>query len=46
MTTINAVYVLLSVIFASFITYMFVYNIRCKNREKRMAMKHHPPAAR
>jgi hypothetical protein len=46
MTTINAVYVLLSVIFASFITYMFVYNIRCKNREKRMALKHHPPTAR
>jgi hypothetical protein len=24
---------------------MFVYNIRLKNREKRMALKRHPPAA-
>ena len=45
MSGIHVVYLLLAVIFAIFITYMFVYNIRLKNREKRMALKRHPPAA-
>lgn len=43
MSGIHVVYLLLSIVFASFITYMFVYNIRTNHRQRDMRLRHHPP---
>ena len=43
MSGIHVVYLVLALIFASFLTYMFVYNIRQNNRQKAFRSKTHPP---
>ena len=46
MSGIHEVYLALGLIFASFITYMFVYNIRTSNRQKAPKLKSRPPATK
>ncbi|WP_188554687.1 hypothetical protein [Edaphobacter dinghuensis] len=43
MSGIHVVYLVLALIFAIFITYMFVYNIRTNNRQKALRSRPHPP---
>ncbi len=42
MSGIHVVYLVLTLIFAIFITYMFVYNIRQNNRQKAFRSGHRP----
>lgn len=43
MSGIHVVYSVLALIFACFLTYMFVYNIRTNNRQKALRSRPHPP---
>jgi hypothetical protein len=43
MSGIHVVYLVLALIFASFITYMFVYNIRQNHRQKALRSRPHQP---
>jgi hypothetical protein len=43
---INAVYVVLAIVFALVLTYMFVYNTRLKAREKTIAKMGRPPVSK
>ncbi len=43
MSGIHVVYLVLALIFAIFITYMFVYNIRTTHRQKAMRSRPYPP---
>jgi hypothetical protein len=43
MEGIHVVYLVLALIFVTFLTYMFVYNIRTSNRQKALRSKPHPP---
>jgi hypothetical protein len=45
MSGIHVVYLVLALIFAIFLTYMFVYNIRTTNRQKALRSKSHPPTS-
>jgi hypothetical protein len=43
---INTVYVVLAIVFALVLTYMFVYNTRLKTREKTIAKMGRPPVSK
>jgi hypothetical protein len=46
MSGIHEVYLALALVFASFIAYMFIYNIRQNNRQKAFKLKRQPPLSR
>jgi hypothetical protein len=43
---INTVYVVLAIVFALVLTYMFVYNTRLKTREKTITKMGRPPVSK
>jgi len=46
MSGIHEVYLALGLIFAGFITYMFVYNIRLRTQERSVQRKGRPPISK